>query len=740
MSQLKAGLRPAQQQVLQYTGGRLAISAVPGAGKTFVLTQLATRLIAELGAAPSQILILTFMRSAAMTFRERIAAALADRWLSVYGLQATTIHAFCLSVIQRQAYMGGADEGWETLSDGERIQILRRGLMGYLESPVRRHEWERFNPPGSNDFDNPETLTVDAAFKVLAAAKNFNLDHAQVEEALASLPCPELAYMTGYYEDVLAERRAIDFDDQIRRAIALLETDPHLLSYYQKRYRFVLEDEAQDSTPAQNRLLELLSGGHGNLVRVGDSNQSITTTFTFNDPRYFREFCAAARKDNGHVTGAGGHITMNESSRSGAPILRIANALVALTARHPDPKVAAAFESVAIREATAGKANPRPEECAVRFCVYETKDYEQFQVLSQVRAHLQLFPQHKVAVLLATNPLVTSYMELFERAGLPVYATERSGARAGDVLVLLEAVVACLAVPEARFGRVLYDALSAWWTLTGHTPSGRGELRKWMSANSFEPHPYMFPPNGLAPQRSPELPEADYASAMAFCRKLAELFAQRHRPPYDMLASIARTLLAEGPTLDIAHKVANIVRQQLRGESAMTGAEETWAERPLPDLADIKRVIAELRTSNRQRSLVPNAEDLTPAQPGQVQVLTLHRSKGAEFDAVWIPDLGAYTIPRKGTMSRFPWDTGEVNLMGQKGLIAQAAVERYARHEPLDEADILMAARQEAVSEKLRLLYVGITRAERYLTLSCNTYEGRVDPPRHIQELARLCQ
>lgn len=733
MSQLSAGLRPAQQQVLTYTGGRLAISAVPGAGKTFVLTQLATRLIAELGAAPSQILILTFMRSAAMTFRERIAVALAGRGLSVYGLQATTIHAFCLSVIQRQAYMGGADEGWETLSDGERIQILRRGLMGYLENPVRRHEWERFNPPGSNDFDNPETLTVDAAFKVLAAAKNFGLSHAEVEEALAVLPCPELAYMTGYYEDVLAERRAIDFDDQIRRAIALLESDEHLRRYYQNRYRFVLEDEAQDSTPAQNRLLELLTGGHGNLVRVGDSNQSITTTFTFNDPRYFREFCASARQDNRHVT-------MNESSRSGAPILRVANALVALTARHPDPKVATAFESVAIREATAGKANPRPEECGVRFCVYETKDYEQFQVLSQVRAHLHAFPHHKVAVLLATNPLVTSYMELFERAELPVYATERAGAKAGDVLVLLEAVVACLAVPEVRFGRVLFEALSAWWTLTGHTPSGRGELRKWMNAQAFEPHPYLFPPNGLPPQRPQELPEADYASAMAFCRKLAELFGQRHRPPYDLLASIARTLLAEGPTLDIAHKVAGIVRQQLRGESALTGAEETWAERPLPDLADIKRVIAELRTSNRQRSLVPNAEDLTPPQPGQVQVLTLHRSKGAEFDAVWIPDLGAYTIPRKGTMSRFPWDTSEVNLMGQKGLIAQAAVERFAKGEPLDEAAILESARQEAVAEKLRLLYVGITRAERFLTLSCNTYEGRVDPPRHIQELARLCQ
>ena len=733
MSTLRDGLRPAQARVMAYTGGRLAISAVPGAGKTFVLTQLATRLIAELGAAPQQILILTYMRAAASNFRERIAGALGARGLSVYGLQATTIHAFCLSVIQRQAFLGGAEEGWETLSDGERVQILRRGLMGYLENPVRRAEWERFNPPGNTDFDNPELLTVDAAFKVLAAAKNFGLSPDQVASALAGLPYPELAYMTAYYEDVLADRRAIDFDDQIRRAITLLETDEHLRRYYQRRYRFVLEDEAQDSTPAQNRLLELLTAEHGNLVRVGDSNQSITTTFTFNDPRFFRAFCASEQAN-------GGHVTMDESSRSGAPILRVANHLVAYAASHPDPVVARAFETVAIRPATAGKANPAPEDCGVRFLAYETKDYEQFQVLAQVRAHLHAHPDHHVAVLLPTNPLVQAYMELFERAELPVYATERAGAKAQQVLLMLEAVVACLAVPEARFGAALHDALAAWWELTGHQPSARGEIRRWMRASGFDPHPLLFPPHGLPPQRPAELPEADYASAMAFCRKLASLFAQRHRPPYDLLAAIARTLLAEGPALDTAHKVAGIVRRQLRGDDALTGAEETWPERPLPDLADVKRVIAELRQSNRQRSLVPNGEDLTPPRPGQVQVLTLHKAKGAEYDAVWIPDLGSYSIRGKGTMSRFPWETSEVNLMGQKGLIAQAAVERFAKGEPFDEDAVLEAARREAVAEKLRLLYVGITRAERYLTLSCNTYEGRVDPPRHIQELARACQ
>lgn len=733
MTPLREGLRPAQARVLAYTGGRLAISAVPGAGKTFVLTQLATRLIAELGAKPSEILILTYMRAAAQNFRERIATALAAKGLAVYGLQATTIHAFCLSVIQRQAYLGGADEGWETLSDSERAQILRRALMGYLENPTRRHDWEIINPPGNTEFDNPETQTIDAALKVLAAAKNFGLSQADLESALAPLPYPELAYMTHYYQDVMAETRSIDFDDQIRRAIALLETDEHLRRYYQKRYRYVLEDEAQDSTPAQNRLLELLTGDGGNLVRVGDSNQAITTTFTFNDPRYFREFCHAQAPE-------GRHVTMDESSRSGAPILRLANALVAFAATHPDPVIAKAFESVGIREATAGKPNPRPEECQVRFFPYDTKDYEQFQVLSQVRAHLQAFPEHKIAVLLGTNKLVGEYTELFERAEVPLYAPEHAGAKAGSVLVLLEAVVACLAVPETRFGRALWAALEAWWDITGHLSSGQGQVRKWLTAAEFDPHPYLFPPHELPPQRDPGMPEADYASAIAFFRKLATLFGQRHLPPYDLLAAIGRTFFGEGTALEIAHRVAGIVRKQLRGEAALTGAEEQWPERPLPELGDVRRVLRDLRSSKKERSLMPNAESLTPAKPGQVQVLTLHRAKGAEYDAVWIPDLGSYSFARKGPMSRFPWFTSEVNLFGLKGLLAQAAVTRYAQGRSLDEAAILEDARQEAVAEKLRLLYVGITRAERFLTLSCNTYEGKTAPPRHIQELARLCQ
>ena len=103
-------LRPAQAEILAYTGGPLAISAVPGAGKTFILTELVARLVGDpaLAVRPHQILVLTYMRGAAMTFKRRAAKVLGAQGLTAYGLQCMTIHAFCLAVV-RQALFEALD-------------------------------------------------------------------------------------------------------------------------------------------------------------------------------------------------------------------------------------------------------------------------------------------------------------------------------------------------------------------------------------------------------------------------------------------------------------------------------------------------------------------------------------------------------------------------------------------------------------------------------------------------------
>ena len=113
----------------------------------------------------------------------------------------------------------------------------------------------------------------------------------QLDSSFAPLPLAELGYsIYADYQRALAYRGAVDFDDLIRLGLTLLEGDEEFLERLRFRYPFILEDEAQDSSLSQQKILGLLSGEGGNWVRVGDPNQAIFETFTTADPDLLRAF------------------------------------------------------------------------------------------------------------------------------------------------------------------------------------------------------------------------------------------------------------------------------------------------------------------------------------------------------------------------------------------------------------------------------------------------------------------
>ncbi|MDB5099191.1 MAG: helicase, UvrD/REP family [Cyanobacteria bacterium RYN_339] len=714
-------LRPAQAEILGYTGGPLAISAVPGAGKTFILTQLVARLVGDpaLAVRPHQILVLTYMRGAAMTFKRRAAAVLGERGLTAYGLQCMTIHAFCLAVVRQARALGGEGDDTDLVvfQDFDQARIMARALEEYLQDPAALADFGARWGAGGDERRDPRQLCIEAARKAISVARNFGLTPDAVDGALGGQP--ELAYLYRAYEAQRLAEHALDFDALVAEAIRLLQTDVALRTSYQRRYRFVFEDEAQDSTPAQDVLIRLLTdpvhGGSGNLVRVGDSNQAIMTSFTFNDPRYFRGFCLGAADRGGR------HVPMQESSRSAAPILDVANALAASARQHPDPAVQQAFVGEPIQEATAGKRNPLPEG-APSWTVYRTKDDEALGILARARAYLQDHPDRRAAILVFSNNQAKDLEARARTLGLPLYAGARQAGETKPILTLLARALAFLALPAGDPMGPFLGVLDARMKAQGDQWDDARAVRRVLKAG-VDLEALIYPPAGLPPARPQGLTEGDYAAIVFGAQALRALLEARHLPPAELLPAIAAELLDQPEAPMVAARAAALA--------------QPLVARNVDPLEALRAVLQELadQTTDRREILAQPAEVVEP-EPGQLEILTLHRAKGAEYDAVWLPGLGCYY--RNKTF--FPWDLEQAEIWDQAAFLAEQALREHAEPSGLAMDERTRAAQCLTVAERLRLLYVGVTRAMRQLHLSSYNMDGNDPALPHVQAMIAQCE
>ncbi len=237
------------------------------------------------------------------------------------------------------------------------------------------------------------------------------------------MPLAELGYsIYADYQRALAYRGAVDFDDLIRLALTLLESDEEFLERLRYRYPFILEDEAQDSSLTQQRILSLLlvalalSGAHsetiegqvagdpalrlrsskstrrsaqrdedgGNWVRVGDPNQAIFETFTTASPELLRAFIQNNPSQD-----------MPESGRSQPSILAVANHLIDwVMTSHPDPNVRTALSVPHIVPVPEGdpQQNPPDDPEGIKFISKRyTPDEEMEAVVKSIKGYVDSF-------------------------------------------------------------------------------------------------------------------------------------------------------------------------------------------------------------------------------------------------------------------------------------------------------------------------------------------------------------
>ena len=297
------GLNPQQHEAVVTTEGPLLILAGAGSGKTRVITYRIVFMLEERGVSPDSILAVTFTNKAAQQMAERVEQlvggfSLAKPWVS-------TFHSFCVRVLRRD------------------IDAMRIGNLGHTKDFAIYDETDQqqlvkaaIRRLGLDD----KQLTPRNVLSRISWAKNHMLDPQEVYLQSGDPKTEKIAHVYEIYRQELRKANALDFDDLLLETVRLLKSVEKVRQHYQRRFKYVLVDEYQDTNRPQYELMKLLAGEHHNICAVGDEDQSIYS-WRGADIRNILEF----ERDFPEAK----IVRLEQNYRSTQPILQGASAVVA---------------------------------------------------------------------------------------------------------------------------------------------------------------------------------------------------------------------------------------------------------------------------------------------------------------------------------------------------------------------------------------------------------------------------
>lgn len=247
------GLNKEQKEAVLHVDGPLLILAGAGSGKTRVLTHRIAYLINEKNVHPANILAITFTNKAAKEMRERVDRLVGELSESIW---VSTFHSACVRILRRDIEKIGYDRNFVIYDSADQQTVIKDCLKELNLN-------EKNFPPKS------VLETIGRAKDELVEAETFSKMHG------ADYRMSRIAAVYQLYQKKLKQNNALDFDDIIMLTIKLLLDNPPVLDYYQRKFRYILVDEYQDTNTAQYSLISLLAQGHRNLCVVGDDDQSI---------------------------------------------------------------------------------------------------------------------------------------------------------------------------------------------------------------------------------------------------------------------------------------------------------------------------------------------------------------------------------------------------------------------------------------------------------------------------------
>lgn len=599
-----------QQQAVEYVDGPCLVLAGAGSGKTRVITNKIAYLIRHCGYLPRQVVAVTFTNKAAREMKERVGQTLGKK--ETRGLMVSTFHTLGLEIIKREHNALGIKANFSLFDEHDQMVLLKELTFDLLEE----------------DKDLLRQLA-----SIISNWKSELLTARQVMAQVKSEQEQRFAECYRRYELHLSSCNVVDFDDLIAKPTRLLDENEEVRSRWQQKIRYLLVDEYQDTNTSQYQLVKLLVGKRGRFTVVGDDDQSIYS-WRGAQPQNL----TLLKTDFPQLK----VIKLEQNYRSSGRILKAANILIANNPHVFDKKL---FSELGYGE-------------ALKVITANNEDHEAERVIGELVAHhfINKTQYKNYAILYRGNHQSRLFEKLLLQNRIPYRISGEtsffSRAEIKDILAYLRiltnsdddsAFLRIVNTPKREIGPKTIQKLGEWAILR----------QKSLFAASFDV--------GL----EQTLTGRGLTALQHFTHWLAEIAKRAEREP--LLA--VRDLLHDIDYQSWLYETSNsskAAEMRMKNVNQLFG----WMDEMINgNDIDEPMTLSQVVSRFTLRDMMERGE--TAEDVDQVQLMTLHASKGLEFPYVFLVGMEEGLLPHQTS---------------------------------IDENNI---------DEERRLAYVGITRAQR---------------------------
>jgi DNA helicase-2/ATP-dependent DNA helicase PcrA len=569
---LLESLNPTQLDAVKHTEGPLLILAGAGSGKTRVLTHRIAYILDQGLAAPEEVLAITFTNKAAGEMKDRVALLVGPDSRKMW---VSTFHALCARILRVHAEKLGYKREFTIYDGADQVRLVKRCIVELGKDP------KRFNPR--------------SFVAQISATKNVLLTPEDYLRSTEGYIAENVAEVYDLYQKRLYENNAMDFDDLIMQAVALLE----IFAEVRERFKYIHVDEYQDTNHAQYRLVNILAAAHHNLCVVGDDDQSVYS-FRGADIRNVLDF----ERDYPEAK----VVKLEQNYRSTQTILDAANAVVANNASRKSKEL--------------WTAGPQGERISIYTAVDEYAE-ARFVVSEIERLVDSGASPRDVAVFYRTNAQSRAMEDVLVREGVPYQIV--GGVRFYERAEIKDAMAYLAVISNPSDSGALERIINVPKRGLGSTSVAR--LQDHARRNGISLY------EALAEADAVDLTGA----AKKACRAVKDLFegwrvAAREIPPAELIGAVLeessyRAELEAENTIESESRLENL-------EELINAAKAYERVEPEPTLGGFL-----------QEQALYSDQDTLDTEGGQVALMTLHNAKGLEFDHVFVVGMEEGTFP-----------------------------------------------------------------------------------------------